>query len=347
MIDLTPQEEQAMIERAKSGDPEANYKMSLWALEQAALEPTEERWNRLAAKCLVRAAEAGYPPAKKRTQELLQESKEAASPQKAPARKPASRPEVRREPQSFDPRDFPELTPEEEKFTFLDAFVGIPAFFKSLFTKAKSAAKPAPKAHENTAPSGGSRLKSAFDFSQWDDTKWKRMQVVCIVVCVILAIVITVMLLTAKHDSKKSDFSPLPTPPTVAVVVTPTPTPIYPDDDVRDEIASSNLEIFPTNGDYVTVETNAVVNTSGSVLRLRRGPGANYGEITAMDNDTPVEVFAYKNNWSLVRYDGRIWGWCSSDFLNFAPVTSSPTPTAVATDTPAPTETPADTTPEA
>lgn len=334
MMDLTPQEEQIMIERAKSGDPEANYKMSLWALEQAALEPTEERWNRLAAKCLVRAAEAGYPPAKKRTQELLQESEAAARPKKAPARRPASRPETRRPTQSFDPRDFPEMTPEEEKFTFLDAFVGIPGLIKSLFAKTKSTAKPA-AASGYTSSSAGSRLKEFFNFSQWDDTKWKRMQTICIVVCVILAVVITVMLLTARSSSKNRDASPLPTPSTVPILTTPTPAPKYPDESVRDTIESANLEVFPADGEFVLAETNAVVDTSGSVLRLRRGPGANYGEITSMDNGTALEVFAYKNTWALVRYDGRIWGWCSSDFLNFIPLTATPSPAPTPTATPA------------
>lgn len=342
MMNLTPQEEQAMIERAKAGDPEANYKMSLWALEQATLEPTEERWNRLAAKCLVRAAEAGYPPAKKRTQELLQESEAAARPPKTPARKPVPRPKNPRPPQEFDPRDFPEMTPEEERFTFLDAFVGIPALVKSLFAKTTSAAKPT-AAHDQTSSGIGSRLKAFFNFSQWDDTKWKRMQTICIVVCVILAIVITIMLITARGGSKNRDASALPTPSTVPQITTPTPAPAYPDDDVRSAIASANLEIFPADGEFVLAETNAVVDTSGSVLRLRRGPGANYGEITSMDNGTAVEVFANKTGWSLVRYNGRIWGWCSSDFLNFAPVTATPTPTPTTT----PTATPEPSTPAA
>ena len=70
MQDLTEQQEQEMIRRAKAGDPEANYQMSLWALEQAIAEPEEERWNRLAAKCLVKAVDAGYEPAKEEDGQL-------------------------------------------------------------------------------------------------------------------------------------------------------------------------------------------------------------------------------------------------------------------------------------
>ena len=63
-----------MIERAKSGDPQANYELSLWAQERSEEEPDEPRWNRLAAKCLVKAAQAGYGPAQERMAVILQQS---------------------------------------------------------------------------------------------------------------------------------------------------------------------------------------------------------------------------------------------------------------------------------
>jgi len=68
---MTEQEEQVMIEKAKAGDPQANYQMCLWALEQAKAEPEEERWKRLAAKCLVQSAQAGYNPAQKKMEDLI------------------------------------------------------------------------------------------------------------------------------------------------------------------------------------------------------------------------------------------------------------------------------------
>lgn len=72
---MTDQEEKVMIAKAKAGDPKANYEMCLWALEQAAVEPDEERWKRLAAKCLVESAQAGYAPAQKKMEELVAEQK--------------------------------------------------------------------------------------------------------------------------------------------------------------------------------------------------------------------------------------------------------------------------------
>ncbi len=72
--------EQQMIEQAKAGDPKAQYEMSLWARQMSILEPGQERWSRLAAKCLVDAAQAGYEPAQIMVQKLMSgESAESAS----------------------------------------------------------------------------------------------------------------------------------------------------------------------------------------------------------------------------------------------------------------------------
>ncbi len=68
---MTDFEEQKMIERAQAGDAEAKFEMSQWALERGAEEPEEERWKRLAAKCLVEAAQAGYEPAQEMMQKLM------------------------------------------------------------------------------------------------------------------------------------------------------------------------------------------------------------------------------------------------------------------------------------
>lgn len=80
---MTDYEEQKMIEEARAGDPKAKYEMSQWARQMSILEPSEERWNRLAAKCLVESAQAGYEPAKQMVQELIRGQKEAA--EEAPA----------------------------------------------------------------------------------------------------------------------------------------------------------------------------------------------------------------------------------------------------------------------
>ncbi len=298
MMNLTPQEEQDMIERAKTGDPEANYRMSLWALEQAALEPTEERWNRLAAKCLVRAADAGHAQAKARMNDLLSRTEKAAAPDGKP--------------QETVPLPSGQTAAAGEKFSLLAPLKALPGMVKSLFAKKTPA--PAPKA-------AGSHVKkqsgsSFFDFSQWDDGKWKKIQVICIVICVILAVLITVMIISGHRSTAEESVLPSPsTVPDTEAIATPEPD-LYPEQSVREEIEAANLEIFPSDEDYVDEETFATVSTSGSVLRLRRGPGASYGEITSMENGTSIEVFAYKNNWALVLYNDSLWGWCSEDYLD-------------------------------
>ncbi len=314
MTNLTPQEEQAMIERAKAGDPEANYKMSLWALEQAEAEPGEDRWNRLAAKCLLRAAEAGYGPAMERVGTLLHRPADAAP--EGPSRR-ASQPAPRPDAMEWKP-------PTESRGTkMMDAVIAFPDKIKGLFagrTQAQSHQQAQPhktvpiRKVPKTRPGG--KKAGFFNFSQWDDSNWKTMQIVCIVICVILAILITVMIFTGRKTRNREDTQALPTPSTAPAAVTATPEPtIYPTIAIRDEIEGANLEVFPTEEDYVSEPTSSHVNTSDGGLHLRRGPGASYGDITVMDNRTALEVYAYKNSWALVRYNGYIWGWCSTDYL--------------------------------
>ena len=117
MREWTEQEEQQMIALAKQGDPQANYELSQWALRRGEEEPEESRWNRLAAKCLVKAAQAGYAPAQARMAELLHASNDgaasAARPEEeepAPARR-TQRPAAWQEPEEEEPAgagaDFP------------------------------------------------------------------------------------------------------------------------------------------------------------------------------------------------------------------------------------------------
>jgi len=68
---MTDMEEQKMFEEAKAGDPRAQFELSQWARQMSILEPNEERWNRVAAKALVDSAQAGYEPAKKMVEQLL------------------------------------------------------------------------------------------------------------------------------------------------------------------------------------------------------------------------------------------------------------------------------------
>lgn len=315
MRELTEREEQEMIDRAKAGDPEANYNMSLWALDRAMAEPEEERWNRLAAKCLVRAAEAGYGPAQARMEELLHKNDPPAEPEDdytprhsepaaaapheaAPAASGTPRPAR----QSASGRSIP------------DILKGIGGRIRGLFTPSEKASS-----HSGGSQTGHSRAKKIpfFDFSQWDDARWKRMQLICVIICVVLALLITILLITGrKKTSDLEEEAALPTPEAVTTVEpSPTPEPaVYVDDAVRAEIEAANLEVFPADEDYVTASTSATVSTN-SGLNLRRGPASSYGQIVLMANNAKLEVYAHKNGWALVKYNGDTWGWCSSEFI--------------------------------
>ncbi len=109
---MTEFEEQKMIEQAQAGDPKAKFEMSQWALKKSEEEPEEERWKRLAAKCLVEAAQAGYAPAQQMVQELMGGG--------APA-EPAAEPEIPELPEEED------VTPEQDAPTTVFKAVQAPA----------------------------------------------------------------------------------------------------------------------------------------------------------------------------------------------------------------------------
>lgn len=331
MTELTEREEQEMIERAKAGDPKANYDMSFWALDRAQEDPEDERWNRLAAKCLVRSAEAGYAPARERMQALLRQTEEDTSPKDGLARE-----------ETFDPWDepAPPARPREEEtparsaraaqsaqrppfLTVVGAAAGVAGHkIGSLFAgigrkKTPAEDADAPAREQESAGHAAAQKVPFFRFSEWDESRWKRMQLICIVVCVVLAILIAVMLITGRKGAAgKEAESQLPSPEAVETVVpTATPEPVlYPDEATRGEIAAADLEVYPAEEDYVGEETTATVDTT-SGLNLRRGPGASYGQIVLMSSNAELEVYAYKSGWALVKYNGSTWGWCSTQYL--------------------------------
>lgn len=288
MTDLTEREEQEMIERAKAGDPEANYQMSFWALEQAAAEPSEERWNRLAAKCLVKAAQAGYEPARKRMEKLLKELEEREKGQELslPA-EPVENPV-----KEAAPKDVTAPT------AFAEKGKGLLSRGRELLGKA-------------AGPSSGAG-------SGWTENKWKRMQLMCIIACIVLAFLIVLMWVTGRQDRDEREDAPaMPIAVTAEPMAsTPSPSPApYPDDTIRAAIEGAELSVYPENGDYVTQATTATVSvTSG--LNLRTGPAASYDQIMLMDNGAQLSVYAEKNGWVLVFYNGDTYGWCSDDYLN-------------------------------
>lgn len=317
MIRLSEQQEQEMIAKARAGDPEANYRMSLWALEQAMAEPEEDRWNRLAAKCLVKAAEAGYAPAQEKMEELLAQTAEPqpvrpaaartdaapVTPAPEPARPAASAP--RREPVP----EAPAAKPAAKSVAGVFASVGgrVRNAFSGLTTKAKPAA------------SGTGEAKTGlFDFNQWDDAKWKKMQIVCIIICAVLAVLIAAMVISGHGKADDADTEIVIPPANVAttpVPATPSPTPAaYPDDDTKAEIAKASLSVFPDDADYVTEPTTRTVNTNGGPLNIRKGTGSDADWITSVSYGTTVDVYAFRNGWALIK-TGSTWGWCSNDYL--------------------------------
>lgn len=318
MMDLTEQQEQEMIDRAKAGDPEANYNMSLWALDQAMAEPGEERWNRLAAKCLVKAAEAGYAPAKEKMDELLVQTQAAAPAGTAPAAQnttaaPKAEPAA---PASGAASDGAEKPAAKVGKAIAAGAAALAGKVKALVSKDKEGGSSAA-----AGKSAGDRKASLLNISQWDDAQWKKMQTICIVICVVLAIIIAILLISGRKDKKEVpavEETPLiPAAEVIATPVpaTPTPEPVaYPGEAIITEITGANLEVFPAETDYVTEATTATVSTSGSDLNLRRGPASSFGLVTTIDNGTTLDVYAYKNGWALVKF-GTSWGWCSKDYL--------------------------------
>lgn len=315
MIDLTEQQEQEMIDRARAGDPEANYNMSLWALEQAMAEPEEERWNRLAAKCLVKAAEGGYPPAQERMKELLAQSRaqarQAAAPAGAPEAAPAAAVErpaaVQAEPApgGEDPVSKALRAVKSGASKAVQAVGGFVTDIAGRIGGSKSGGS-----------SAGER-KPLFNFAEWDAAKRSRVQRIAGVVCLVLVVLIIVMIAKGgRKDKDAEDVSAIPEAETIATpepVATPEPSD-YPPEDIRRSIEEASLDVYPQETEYVTEAKTSTVTTSGGILNLRRGPGTGYAQVAAMNNGTVIDVYAYKNGWALVDFDGT-WGWCSVDYL--------------------------------
>ena len=318
MLDLTEQQEQEMIRLAKAGDPEANYQMSLWALDQAIAEPDEERWNRLAAKCLVKAAEAGYEPAKEKMSELLQQTAEAPDEQPAAAPYTAeSAPRTEAAPAAAVPAAATESAPAA-KNTAGNIADKVKGFFAVAAAKVKGLFAKSGDAGTGKAASDSGKKPGFLNFNDWDDAKWKKMQRICVIICIVLVLLIILLLITGKHRKNSAADDVLPTP--VAEVVdtpAPTTTPVpaaYPSETVKQEIAAASLDVFPEEADFVTEAQTVTVSTSGSNLNMRRSPSQSGGLVGSIPNNTSTDVYAFKNGWALIKYDNT-WGWCSKEYL--------------------------------
>ena len=352
MMDLTEQQEQEMIDRAREGDPEANYNMSLWALEQAAAEPDEDRWNRLAARCLVKAAEAGYGPAQEKMQEILLQSvangeidaPPAGAHEKAAAEvtEPAyeapvsdtntstgtgtnTRP-TRRSTRSASYTEpvYDDETPQDDpawKTGAQNALAAVRTGAVNLGSKIKILWF---KIFHSSDEDGGwfaaaARKIKFLDTDDWSETKWKNVKLGCVIVCIILALIIAIIISTSRHKTREpeEETTDIPVADAVETVApTPTATPYvqYPSEAVRAEIEAASLDVYPEDDDYVTESTTRTVSASGG-LRMRTGPSQDYNTITMIDYNTNVKVYAYIDGWALVQY-GTNYGWCSGEYLS-------------------------------
>ena len=342
MREWTEQEEQEMIELARQGDPKANYELSLWALRRAEEEPEETRWNRLAAKCLVKAAKAGYGPAQERMAQVLHQAQAKEQPASVPSepeesgvpRQPVRLSDARAARRSQSPA--PESTarrpepPQEERLDWDGDEDDAP--------RGRRGRKPRVLYDQPEEPVrqddyyDDEPAEDDFDGGddgapRWGEKQWRRVEFICIAVCAVLLVLIAVMIITGRRDSGSE-----PANPTVPVAgdantagtgadASPTPEPgLYPDDETLAAIQKADLEVYPAESDYVSVPTTATVKVDSQSLRLRTGPSTTYvPPICNMEDGTTVDVFAIKNNWSLVLYkdgeDGPVYGWCSSEYL--------------------------------
>ncbi len=331
-----------MIARAKSGDPEANYELSLWALERSEEEPEEGRWNRLAAKCLVKAAQAGYGPAQERMAELLaqaeppkttrrqaparqaeppepvrlNEARQAApktASRQAPARQTtARRPAPQRTAIREDDWDDDYDQEEEEDDGWDDDYEDDRPARRNPFQglgKGKSS-------HSGGGRKGGGMLP----FSQWGDTQWRKMEMICIFICAALILTIAILFITGRGGESapagNSGGSALPAAGQVNAEndQSGAAQASYPDAATLAAIQAAALEIPPDDADFIAPVT-ATVSVGEGALRLRPGPNTSYTEITQMPDGSKVKIVAKKNEWDLVQYNGDTWGWCSGEYL--------------------------------
>lgn len=351
MREWTEQEEQQMIALAKQGDPQANYELSQWALRRGEEEPEESRWNRLAAKCLVKAAQAGYAPAQARMAELLHASNDgaasAARPEEeepAPARR-TQRPAAWQEPEEEEPTPIrraqrpagrePVRLSDARQAASRRAQAQSPVAPQS--TARRPASRPAPEAEEGydqpdgndeyDEPSAGrrrgglrERMAAGGMFSGWNERQWRRLEIICVAVSAALLLLIAVMIVTSRGGGSGNGNSSIPPAGEASAAATPTPAPAdYPPEAVIEAIQAAELEIPPGDDEYVTVPTTATVRVGSTALRLRTGPNTEYDVLTSMPNDTLVDIYAKKNDWCLVAFNdaekGTIYGWCSSEYL--------------------------------
>ena len=75
------------------------------------------------------------------------------------------------------------------------------------------------------------------------------------------------------------------------------------------------------SGEYLTIAQKAdvtigygVVDTDGSVLNVRSGPGTGYEKVTSLSNGTVVNIVGIDSGWYKITYNGTT-GYVSSDYM--------------------------------
>lgn len=76
------------------------------------------------------------------------------------------------------------------------------------------------------------------------------------------------------------------------------------------------------SADYLDVSTKAdvtigygLVQTGGSTLNVRSGPGTDYDKVTSLSNDSVVTIVGIDNGWYKVKTSGGSVGYVSSDYM--------------------------------
>lgn len=76
------------------------------------------------------------------------------------------------------------------------------------------------------------------------------------------------------------------------------------------------------SGEYLTVSTQAdvtigygLVQTGGSTLNVRSGPGTTYGKVTTLNDNAVVTIVGINNGWYKIKTSGGAVGYVSSEYM--------------------------------
>lgn len=100
------------------------------------------------------------------------------------------------------------------------------------------------------------------------------------------------------------------------------------------------------SADYLSVTVQAqtgTLNTDGSSLNLRSGPGTDYDKVASIPGDAVLSITGIENGWYRTSYKG-IDGYVSSDYVTLTETASEEPSSAPSSETPA--EAPEENTPE-